>query len=87
MRERQNRRTEEDDGSGQTEEEEESPGAAPSEVQVELKGVLLEELRTEEDVQEEGMLYVLTGGLSQTGDDAVLLQFQDSAQQQGEQSV
>lgn len=92
MRERQNRQ--EDEDSGQTEAEEESPGAALSEVQVELRGVLLEEQRpeeptvsTEEGVQEESMLYVLTGGLSQAGEDTVMLQLQDTAQQQGMQMI
>lgn len=84
MRERQNRQAEEDDDSSQTEGqelEEESAGAAPSEGQVELKGFLLEEERTEEPTgsiedssQEEGMLYVLTGGLSEAGEDSVMLQ-------------
>lgn len=92
MRERQNRQ-EDEDGS-QTEVEGEPPGAAPSEVQVELRGVLLEEQRTEEPTvsaeeggQEEGMLYVLTGGLSQAGEDTVMLQLQDTAQQQGMQMI
>lgn len=74
MRERQNRQADEDEDGGQAEGqelEEESPGAPPSELQVELRGVLLEEERTEEPSinaeegsQEDGMLYVLTGGLS-----------------------
>lgn len=90
MRERQNRQGEEDEDSAQTEEqelEEVSPGAPPSELPVVLRGVFLEEQRTEdltvsaeEDAQEEGMLYVLTGGLSQAGEDTVMLQLQDSAQ-------
>lgn len=85
MRERQNRQGEEDEDSAQTEEQEE--GAASSELPVELRGVFLEEQRTEslivgaeEGAQEEGMLYVLTGGLSQAGEDTVMLQLQDSAQ-------
>lgn len=91
MRERQNRQADEED-EDQTEGQEvgeESPGAAPSELQVELRGVLLEEQRAEETAvsaeegsQEEGMLYVLTGGLSQAGDDSVMQQLQDNAQQQ-----
>lgn len=79
MRERQSRQADEDEDSGQTEEE--SLGAAPSELQVELRGVLLEEQRTEEPTasaeeggQEEGMLYVLAGGLSQAGEDQVMQQ-------------
>lgn len=91
MRERQNRQADEED-EDQTEGQEvgeESPGAAPSQLQVELRGVLLEEQRAEETAvsaeegsQEEGMLYVLTGGLSQAGDDSVMQQLQDNAQQQ-----
>lgn len=94
MRDRQ---ADEDEDSGQTagqELEEDSPGAAPSELQVELRGVLLEEQRTEEPTvspeegsQEDGMLYVLTGGLSQAGEDSVTQQLQDTAQQQGMQVV
>ncbi|KAF6728859.1 hypothetical protein FQA47_000410 [Oryzias melastigma] len=85
MRERQKRQTEEDASSEHAEDQEmeEEPTAA-SEVQVELRGVLLEEQRSEEltvsaeeGVQEEGMLYVLSGGES-----SVLLQLQDTAQQQ-----
>lgn len=79
MRERQSRQAEEDEDSSQTEEE--SPGSAPSELQVELRGVLLEEQRTEEPAasteeasQEEGMLFVLTGGVSQAGEDSVMQQ-------------
>ncbi|XP_042354996.1 histone H4 transcription factor isoform X3 [Plectropomus leopardus] len=79
MRERQSRQAEEDEDSGQTEED--SLGAAPSELQVELRGVLLEEQRTEEPAasaeegsQEESMLYVLAGGLSQAGEDSVMQQ-------------
>lgn len=97
MRERQNRQGEEDEDSGQTEEqelEEVSPGAAPSELPVELRGLLLEEQRTEkptvsaeEGSQEEGMMYILTGGLSQGGQDSVMMQLQDAAQQQGMQVV
>ncbi|XP_068456663.1 histone H4 transcription factor [Clinocottus analis] len=75
MRERQSSQTEEDvDDRGNTEEE--CSGSASSELQVELRGVLLEEQRTEEPNasveeggQEEGMLYVLTGVLSQAGED------------------
>lgn len=64
MRERQSRQGEEDEDDGVNEEE--PSGAAPSELQVELRGVLLEEpeASAEEDGQEEGMMYVLTGGLS-----------------------
>lgn len=70
MRERQNRQEDEDQTDDQ-ELEEESLGATPTELQVELRGVLLEEQRaeeptnsTEEGSQEEGMLYVLNRGLS-----------------------
>lgn len=97
MRERQSRQGEEDDDSGQTEGqelEEASPHAAPSDLPVELRGLLLEEQRTEkptvsmeEGGQEEGMLYILTGGLAPEGEDSVLLQLQDAAQQQGMQVV
>lgn len=49
MRERQNRQAEEDeDLSEEQVMEQESAGIAPSEVQVELRGVLLEEPRAEE---------------------------------------
>lgn len=94
MRERQNRQAEEDGDSEQTEGqelEEEATGAAHAEVQVELKGVLLEEQRIEEPGstvsgeeggQDEGMLYVLAGGLPQAGEESVMLQLQDAAQQQ-----
>lgn len=95
MRERQNRQAEEDEDGSQAEGQEledESAGAAPSELQVELRGVLLEEQRTEdptmsaeESGQEEGMLYVLTGGLSQAEEDSAMLL--DPAQQQGMQIV
>lgn len=95
MRERQNRQ--EDEDVGQTEGQElgeDSPGAACSELQVELRGVLLEEQRTEEPTvsteegsRDDGMLYVLTGGLSQTGEDSVMQQLQDTSQQQGMQLV
>ncbi|XP_033955046.1 histone H4 transcription factor [Pseudochaenichthys georgianus] len=64
MRERQSRQGEEDDGGN----EEEPSGAVPSELQVELRGVLLEEpeasAEEEEEEEEGGMMYVLTGGLS-----------------------
>ncbi|XP_067347964.1 histone H4 transcription factor isoform X2 [Channa argus] len=93
MRERQNRQVEEDDDTSQTEGqelEEASSGAAPSEIQAELRGVLLEEQRTEEPTvsteeggQEGGMLYIFTGGLSPAGEDSVMQQAQDSAQQKG----
>uniref|UniRef100_A0A1A8D930 Histone H4 transcription factor n=1 Tax=Nothobranchius kadleci TaxID=1051664 RepID=A0A1A8D930_NOTKA len=74
-----------DDESNHTEvqELEEGPAAA-SEVQAELRGVLLEEQRTEEPtistedgVQVGGMLYVLT----QEGEDHVMLQLQETPQQ------
>lgn len=94
MRERQKRQAEEGDhGSSHNEDEEleeETAAAAASEVQVQLRGVLLEEQRTEEltvstgeEGQEDGMLYVLAGGLSQAGKDSVMLQLQDATQQQG----
>lgn len=84
MRERQNRQAEDDEDSGQAEDrdmEDGDLGAAPSELQEELRGVLLEEERNEEQSvsTDGGMLYVLTGG-----EDSVM---QDSAQQQGMQVV
>ncbi|KAG7486015.1 hypothetical protein JOB18_023192 [Solea senegalensis] len=88
MRERQTRQTEEDEDGGQTEGQklaEESMGAASSELQVELRGVLLEEQRpeptisAEENSQEEGTLYVLTGGLSHEGTDSIMMNFQDTS--------
>ncbi|XP_071376755.1 histone H4 transcription factor [Centroberyx affinis] len=99
MRERHDRQGEEDEDSGQTEglglgEEAAAEAAVPSEMQVELRGVLLEEQRTEQQAagaaeaeQEEGMFYVLTGGLAQAGEDAVMLQLQDTAKQLGMQVV
>lgn len=96
MRERQNRQAEEDEDSIQAEgqELEEESAVAPSELQEELRGVMLEQQRTEglpvnatEGSQEEGMLYILTGGLSQTGEDSVMQQLQDTAQQQGMQAL
>lgn len=91
MREKQKRSAEEedDDDSGNAEghELEEDPAAqaaAASQVQVQLKGVLLEEqrteetqIRTEEAGQVEDVLLVLTGG-----EDSVILQLQGAAQQQ-----
>ncbi|XP_041656517.1 histone H4 transcription factor [Cheilinus undulatus] len=82
MRERQNRQAEDDEDGGQAEGQEMEVGdlgAAPSELQEELRGVLLEEQRTEDPSvsADERMLYVLTGG-----EDSVM---QDSAQQQGMQ--
>lgn len=84
MRERQNRQAEDDEDGGQADGQEMEVGdlgAAPSELQEELRGVLLEEQRTEDPSvsTEERMLYVLTGG-----EDSVM---QDSAQQQGMQMV
>lgn len=95
MREKQTRQEDEDGSQTEGQElEEESLGAAPSELQVELRGVLLEEHRAEEPTasaeegsQEEGMLYILTGGLSQAGEDSVMQQLQDTVQQQGMQVV
>ncbi|XP_061607771.1 histone H4 transcription factor [Phyllopteryx taeniolatus] len=86
MRERQ---------SGHAEEGEDSPSAAPSEIQVEPRELKLEEQRTEapavscdEGSQEESMLYcVLTGGLTQAVDNAIILQYQDTAQEQDMQTV
>ncbi|XP_029956251.1 histone H4 transcription factor isoform X1 [Salarias fasciatus] len=86
MRERQSRQAEEEDGGGGGGGVEEgSARAAPPEVQVELREVLLEEQRTEEPAegQEESVLYVLTESLTPAGEDAVMLQLQDAAQQQG----
>lgn len=91
MRERQNRQVEEDEEGGQTEgqePEEASPGAAPSEVPIELRGVLLEEQTIEKPtvgaegvIPEEGMLYILTDVLPQPGEvESVVLQLQDEAQ-------
>ncbi|KAM9729519.1 histone H4 transcription factor [Menidia menidia] len=92
MRERQKRQVEEDDDSGGQTEEQELEGecaSAASEAQVELRGVLLEEQRTEELAisteqggQEESMLYVLAGGFPQAGEDSVILQLQDGVQEQ-----
>lgn len=49
MRERQNRQAEEDEDLAEEQVlEQESPGMTPPEVQVELRGVLLEEQRAEE---------------------------------------
>ncbi|XP_069572533.1 histone H4 transcription factor isoform X2 [Brachyistius frenatus] len=94
MRERQNRQAEEedDDDDDQTETQDmeaESAGEAPSEGHVELRGVLLEEQRTEEPTggAEEGVLYVLSGGVSQAGEDSVMLQLQETTQQQQMQVV
>ncbi|KAM9333364.1 histone H4 transcription factor [Pholidichthys leucotaenia] len=88
MRERQNR-AEEDGHNGSAEGQElVEAGAAPPEVQVELKGVLLEEVMeepTEERDQEEDMLYVLAGGLGQSGEDSAMLQLTSGAQDQGTQ--
>lgn len=93
MREKQKRPAEEeednDDDSGhaegqELEDEPAAQAAAASQVQVQLKGVLLEEQRTEETPirtevagQVEDVLYVLTGG-----EDSVILQLQGAAQQQ-----
>lgn len=61
MRERQNRQAEEEDLAEEQVMEQESPGMAPSEVQVELRGVLLEEQRAEEPAisTEEAIMYNL----------------------------
>lgn len=62
MRERQNRQAEEDEDLGEEQVlEQESPGMTPVEVQVELRGVLLEEQRAEEPTvsTEEAILYNL----------------------------
>lgn len=82
MRERQNRQAEEDEDGGETEGQEmedEPTGAAPSELQVELRGVLLEEQRTEEPTvsaeegsQEEGVVYIIAAGLSQVAEDSAM---------------
>lgn len=68
MRERQNRPTDEDQDQ---EMDEESAGPAPTELQHELRGVLLEEQRvedsangTEEDGQEEAPPHTFTRGFS-----------------------
>lgn len=96
MRERQRRRAEDEDDDDDSDSnhgegrELEAESAAASEVHAELRGVLLEEQRseepnvsTEEGGQEGDMLYVLTKGLSQAGEDSVLMQLQDTEQQQG----
>lgn len=91
MREKQKRRGEDDDSSDSNQAESREPeGESASEVQAELRGVLLEEQRAEEpDIstaeggREGDMLYVLTKGLSQAGEDSVLMQLQDTEQQQG----
>ncbi|XP_037543487.1 histone H4 transcription factor [Nematolebias whitei] len=82
MREKQKRRAENGDDNGDSNhaqsqelEEESATVSAASEVQEELRGVLLEEQRTEEP-QEGDMLCVLTK-------DSILMQLQDTAQQQG----
>ncbi|PWA23239.1 hypothetical protein CCH79_00001978 [Gambusia affinis] len=94
MREKQKRSAEDDDDDGgpaDGQELEDDPAAqaaaAASQVQLQLRGVLLEEQRTEETPtrteeagQAEDMLYVLTGD-----EDSVILQLQDAAQQQGMQ--
>lgn len=94
MREKQKRSVEDDDDDGgpaDGQELEDDPAAqaaaAASQVQVQLRGVLLEEQRTEETPtrteeagQVEDMLYVLTGD-----EHSVILQLQDAAQQQGMQ--
>lgn len=84
MREKQNGQSVED-GSGQ---EMCEASSVPTEMQVELRGVLLEEQRTEELVssteqgaQEQSMLYVFTEDLTPAGEDTVMLQLQDSAQE------
>lgn len=64
MRERQNRQVEVEEDEDLAEEqvmEQESPGMTPVEVQVELRGVLLEEQRAEEPTisTEEAILYNL----------------------------
>lgn len=88
MRERHSRRAEEDGQSEGLGLDEDSTGTIPSEMQVELRGVLLEEQRAEEPTvgameggQEEAMFCVLAGGLAQGGEDAVMLQLQDPHQQ------
>ncbi|XP_051902390.1 histone H4 transcription factor isoform X2 [Hippocampus zosterae] len=87
MRERQRGHAEEAD--------DESPGAVPSETQVELRGLLLEEQKAEapavsceEGGQEEGILFsILTGGLTQAADNTVILQFQAAPQEEDAQTV
>lgn len=62
MRERQNRQAEEDEDLAEEVMEQESPAVAPSEVQVELRGVLLEEQSAEEPTisTEEAIMYDLS---------------------------
>lgn len=65
MRERQNRQAEDDEDCEQDQDIEEGDlVAARAELQEELRGVLLEEERSDEPSasSEEGMLYVLSGG-------------------------
>ncbi|XP_077597362.1 histone H4 transcription factor [Stigmatopora nigra] len=59
-----------------------SPAASPSEMQVELRGLQLEEERSEVPAvgPEEGMLYVITGDLAPGTNDAVMLQYQHTAE-------
>lgn len=72
MREKQNRQADEDEDQSEEQEMEVEPlGEAPSELQAELRGVLLEEqsaeepnISTRDDSQEEAMLFVLNRGLS-----------------------
>ncbi|XP_034034466.1 histone H4 transcription factor [Thalassophryne amazonica] len=99
MRERQNCQPEEDEEEEGAQAEsqdklEESPGVAPLDTQVGLRGVLLDQRGTEEELvspmeggQEDGMLYVLTGAFSESeaGGEAVVMQLQESTQQQGQQ--
>lgn len=60
MRERQNRQAEDEDLTEDQPMEEESPEAAPSELHVGLRGVLLEEQRVEDPVStKEGVQYEL----------------------------
>lgn len=81
MREKQN--CQEDD-SGQAEARGLGEESLPTEMQVELRGVLLEEQEPEvQSRQDQDMLYVLSEDLSLAGDSAVMLQLPESTQEQG----
>lgn len=81
MREKQN--CQEDD-SGQAEARGLGEESLPTEMQVELRGVLLEEQEPEvQSRQDQDMLYVLSEDLSLAGDSAVMLQLPGSTQEQG----
>ncbi|XP_033834801.1 histone H4 transcription factor [Periophthalmus magnuspinnatus] len=79
MREKQRRQQEDDSQEGPGLEQE-----VPTEVQVELRGVLLEEQGPEDQsAPEQSILYVLSGDVSSTGDTAVILPLSDTTQEPG----